>query len=96
VAMPTAEGERALKPGEWNDFEVSAQGNHIVTQLNGVKIVEFSRPGVEIHRGRDWFADSYRRRREDAVEGYFCPRQVGSGGCTCPVRLEIFFSEPSS
>src|ERR1700720_4946462 len=28
--MPTGEGEQALKCGEWNDLEVSAQGNHIV------------------------------------------------------------------
>ena len=62
VAMPTAEGERALKPGEWNDLEVAVQGNHIVTQLNGVKIVDFTDPapkftdgviGLQIHTGGD-------------------------------------------
>jgi hypothetical protein len=60
AAMPTAEGEQALKSGEWNDLEVSVQGNHIVTQLNGVKIVDFSDPapkftdgviGLQIHTG---------------------------------------------
>jgi hypothetical protein len=60
VAMPTAEGERALKPGEWNDLEVSVQGNHIVTQLNGVKVADFTDPapkftdgviGLQIHTG---------------------------------------------
>ena len=60
VKMPTAEGEQALKPGEWNDLEVSAQGNHIVTQLNGVKIVDFTDAapkftdgviGLQIHTG---------------------------------------------
>jgi len=60
VAMPAAEGERALKPGEWNDLEVSVQGNHIVTQLNGVKVVDFTDPlpkftdgviGLQIHTG---------------------------------------------
>jgi 3-keto-disaccharide hydrolase len=60
VAMPTAEGEQALKPGEWNDLEVSAQGNHIVTLLNGVKIVDFTDAtpkftdgviGLQIHTG---------------------------------------------
>jgi putative component of toxin-antitoxin plasmid stabilization module len=40
--MPTVEGEQALRPGEWNDLEVSVQGNHIVTRLNGVKIVDFT------------------------------------------------------
>ena len=60
VAMPSAEGERALKPGEWNDLEVSVQGNHIVTQLNSVKVVDFTDPapkftdgviGLQIHTG---------------------------------------------
>jgi len=65
VKMPAAEGEQALKSGEWNDLEVSVEGNHIVTQLNGVKIVDFVDPVAEIHRWRDWLADSHRRRRED-------------------------------
>ena len=60
VAMPTAEGEQVLKPGEWNDLEVSVHGAHIVTQLNGIKIVDFtdSSPqftdgviGLQIHTG---------------------------------------------
>jgi hypothetical protein len=60
VAMPSAEGEQALKSGEWNDLEVFAHGNHIVTQLNGVKIVDYTDPapkfsdgviGLQIHTG---------------------------------------------
>jgi hypothetical protein len=60
VKMPTAEGERALKPGEWNELDVSVQGNHIVTELNGVKIVDYTDPapkftsgmiGLQIHTG---------------------------------------------
>ena len=60
VATPTAEGERTLKPSEWNDLEVSVQGNHIVTQLNGVMIVDFTDAapkftdgviGLQIHTG---------------------------------------------
>ena len=60
VAMPSAEGEQVLKPGEWNDLEVSAEGAHIVTQLNDIKIVDFtdSSPhftdgviGLQIHTG---------------------------------------------
>src|SRR5467141_555710 len=42
VMMPTAEGEQALKSGEWNDLEVSVEGNHIVTRLNGVKVVDYT------------------------------------------------------
>lgn len=60
VAMPTAEGERALKSGDWNDLEVSVQGTHIVTHLNGVKVVDYTDPtpkftegviGLQIHTG---------------------------------------------
>ena len=60
VVQPTAEGERALKPGEWNELEISAQDNHIVTRLNGVQIVDYTDPspkftdgviGLQIHTG---------------------------------------------
>ena len=60
VVQPTAEGEKALKPGEWNDLEISAQGNHIVTRLNGVQTVDYTDPspkftdgviGLQIHTG---------------------------------------------
>jgi len=60
VAMPTAEGEKALHPGDWNELEVSVQGNHIVTHLNGVRIADFMDQaprftdgviGLQIHTG---------------------------------------------
>jgi 3-keto-disaccharide hydrolase len=51
VAMPAEAGERALKPGTWNDLEVSAQGNHIVTQLNGLKIVDLTDPAQKFNEG---------------------------------------------
>lgn len=58
--MPTAEGEQALKTGDWNDLEVSVLGNHIVTHLNGVKVVDYTDAepkftdgviGLQIHTG---------------------------------------------
>jgi hypothetical protein len=60
VIMPTPEGERALKPGEWNDLEASVRGNHIVVHLNGVKVTDYSDAspkftdgviGLQIHTG---------------------------------------------
>ena len=60
VAQPTPEAEKALKPGQWNLLEVSAIGNHIVTHLNGVQMVDFTDPtpkftegviGLQIHTG---------------------------------------------
>jgi hypothetical protein len=51
VAMPTAEGENALKPGEWNNLEVSVQGAHIVTKLNGVTVVDYTDPSPKFGDG---------------------------------------------
>jgi len=60
VIMPTPEGERALKQGEWNDLEASVQGNHFLVRLNGVQITDYNdatqkfRDGVialQIHTG---------------------------------------------
>jgi hypothetical protein len=42
VTVPMAEGERALKPGEWNDLEASVSGNHIVVHLNGVQVTDYT------------------------------------------------------
>jgi hypothetical protein len=51
VAMPTAEGENALKPGEWNNLDISVQGAHIVTHLNGVKVVDYTDPSPKFTDG---------------------------------------------
>ncbi len=61
LIQPTPEGERALKPiGQWNDLDISVRGNHIVTRLNGVQIVDYTDPaprftdgvvGLQIHTG---------------------------------------------
>jgi Domain of Unknown Function (DUF1080) len=42
VAMPSAEAEKALKQGEWNDLEVSVRGNHFVTHINATKAGDFT------------------------------------------------------
>jgi hypothetical protein len=60
VALPTPEGERAIKPRDWNELEILAQGNHFTTRLNGVQIVDFTDPapkftegviGLQLHTG---------------------------------------------
>ena len=60
VAQPTPEGERAIKPRDWNELEVTAEGGHIITRLNGVQIVDFHDPaprftegviGLQLHTG---------------------------------------------
>lgn len=60
VARNTEASARAIKPYEWNEMEISAQGKHIVTRLNGAQIVDFTDPaqrffggviGLQIHSG---------------------------------------------
>jgi hypothetical protein len=51
VIKPTPEAEQALKLGDWNDLEVSALGNHIVTHLNGVKVVDYVDPAPKFTDG---------------------------------------------
>ena len=51
VALPTEDGEKALKPNDWNELEISAHGNHVVTKLNGKKIVDFADPHQEFNDG---------------------------------------------
>jgi hypothetical protein len=42
VIQPSSEGELALKPGEWNDLELSVHGSHIITRLNGVRVADYN------------------------------------------------------
>lgn len=60
VMKPTPEGEKALRPGEWNNLEIIADGSHIVTRLNGVTAVDFTDAsphftegvvGLQLHTG---------------------------------------------
>jgi hypothetical protein len=60
VMMPSAEGEKALHAGDWNALEITVEGNHIITHLNGVKTVDYvdQAPkfidgvvGLQIHTG---------------------------------------------
>jgi len=60
VALPTEEGERAIKPRDWNDLEIAIEGKHVVTRVNGVQIVDYYDPaprfkegvvGLQLHTG---------------------------------------------
>ncbi len=53
--------KRVLKPNDWNDYEVRAEGRRIVVKLNGTttvdfteadeKIPQFGRIGLQVHGG---------------------------------------------
>jgi hypothetical protein len=60
LIMPTAEGEQALKADEWNELEITVQGNRVVTRLNGKTIIDYTDAtpkftdgviGLQIHTG---------------------------------------------
>jgi hypothetical protein len=52
-------GESFVKPGEWNEYEIHAVGDKIVTKINGNKCVELTDPdgarrgvfGLQLHAG---------------------------------------------
>ena len=60
VAMGTPECERAIKAGQWNELEITENGNRYITRLNHVPCVEFTDPhpnftsgiiGLQLHTG---------------------------------------------
>jgi len=42
--------EEAVKPGEWNDYQVTAIGNKITLAINGVTTIEYTEEDPEIPR----------------------------------------------
>ena len=48
---PEAEANKLVKKNDWNDFVITAKGNHVVIEFNGVKIIDrtddkFDKTGV--------------------------------------------------
>ena len=42
--------QQVLRPGDWNDYRICAQGAHIVLWLNGVKTVDYTESDPSIAR----------------------------------------------
>jgi hypothetical protein len=43
LAGPDAETiKKCLKPGDWNDYEIRAEGPHIVLKVNGTTTVDYT------------------------------------------------------
>ena len=62
MGRPTEEDvKKAVKVGDWNDYEVRAEGRHIITKMNGVvladyteedkSIPQFGKFGLQLHGG---------------------------------------------
>lgn len=44
IVWPSAENESVVRRGEWNEYLVKVEGNHYVSRLNGVTMVDFTDP----------------------------------------------------
>ncbi|HTS30507.1 MAG TPA: DUF1080 domain-containing protein [Bryobacteraceae bacterium] len=44
IAWPSPEYEQVMRPGDWNDFLLKVEGNHMVAVLNGITILDFTDP----------------------------------------------------
>jgi len=51
LVKPSEAGEKALKLGQWNEVRFRVVGNHVVTYVNGVKIVDYNDPNPNYSDG---------------------------------------------
>src|SRR5579863_4397954 len=47
IVWPSPENELVIKQTEWNDYEMTVIGNHFISRLNGVVMVDFTDPYEE-------------------------------------------------
>ena len=44
IVWPSPESELVVRKGEWNEYLLKVEGNHYVSRLNGVLMVDFTDP----------------------------------------------------
>ncbi len=50
LVQPPASFEATLKKGDWNEYSIRAEGDHIVLKMNGVTTVDYREPDADIAR----------------------------------------------
>ena len=50
LVQPPASFEATLKKGDWNEYTIRAEGDHIVLKMNGVTTVDYREPDAAIAR----------------------------------------------
>jgi hypothetical protein len=50
VAATKQAREKALRPGDWNNYRIHAEGSHIELWLNGVKTVDYTETDASVPR----------------------------------------------
>ena len=51
IVWPSPENESVVRPGEWNDYLIKVEGNHYISRLNGVLMVDYTDPQPESEDG---------------------------------------------
>jgi hypothetical protein len=52
LIQPTADKEKVLKEGEWNEMKVRVQGNKVTTWLNGTEMINFTDDAIGSKTGK--------------------------------------------
>jgi len=50
LVQPPADFEKSLKKGDWNEYTIRAEGDHVVLKVNGVTTVDYREPDASIAR----------------------------------------------
>ncbi|MBS0202220.1 MAG: DUF1080 domain-containing protein [Planctomycetes bacterium] len=50
LVQPPATFEATLKKGDWNEYSIRAEGDHVVLKMNGVTTVDYHEPDADIAR----------------------------------------------
>ncbi len=73
IVWPSPENELVVRHGEWNEYLLKVEGNHYVSRLNGVTMIDFTDPSpksfdgtiaLQLHSGGEgnmWFKDIWIR-----------------------------------
>jgi hypothetical protein len=51
MAWPSPENESVVRPDDWNDYLLKVEGNHYVSRLNGVTMIDYTDPKPESDDG---------------------------------------------
>jgi hypothetical protein len=51
IVWPSPENESVVRPADWNDYLLKVEGNHYISRLNGVTMIDYTDPQPESEDG---------------------------------------------
>jgi len=51
IVWPSPENESVVRAGDWNDYLLKVEGNHYISRLNGVTMIDYTDPQPESEDG---------------------------------------------